>query len=132
MSENFIGVDFGIRQNLSHKLPDNWRDFNREFVPVYQSIYPDKTRVAAGLACGFLWRVSKGIVINDIVLCPDGIGNYYVGEVIGDYYYEEEGVLPHRRPVRWLAQTISRDAMSESLRNSSGSIGTVSNISKYS
>jgi restriction system protein len=40
-------------------------------------------------------------------------------------------LLPHRRTVRWFTRSISREEMSESLRNSAGSIGTVSNISKY-
>jgi len=51
--------------------------------------------------------------------------------VTGDYNYVA-GTLPHRRPVRWLTQRISRADMSESLRNSTGSIGTVSEITKYS
>jgi len=33
--------------------------------------------------------------------------------------------------VRWFSGTITRDEMSESLRNSAGSIGTVSTITKY-
>ena len=32
---NFIGVDFGIHQDLSNDLPDNWREFNKKFIPVY-------------------------------------------------------------------------------------------------
>ena len=60
------------------------------------------------------------------------MGRYNVGEVTGEYYYVADGELPHRRPVRWLTQTIDRADMSEALRNSTGSIGTVSEISKYS
>ena len=61
----------------------------------------------------------------DIVLCPDGTGKYRVGEVNGGYYYEADKILRHRRPVTWLNVTIDRATMSESLRNSTGSIGTV-------
>jgi restriction system protein len=75
--------------------------------------------------------VAKGIQQGDIVLCPDGSGRYQVGEVSGGYFYHPSGVLPHRRPVRWLNQTIDRTDMSEPLRNSTGSIGTVSNITGY-
>ncbi len=125
---NFIGTDFGINQDLTHKLPDEWRSFNREFAPIFLKLHPDKTKVAAGLACGALWTVSKGIKKGDIVLCPDGEGHYHVGEINGDYYYQSGGVLPHRRPVHWLGQTISRSDMSEPLKMSTGSIGTVCNI----
>lgn len=128
---NFIGTDFGINQDLTKKLPDEWRAFNKEFIPVYLAAHPNKTRIGAGLACGALWTVSKGIQKGDAVLCPDGSGRYRVGEVCGDYYYEPGKILFHRRPVTWLNVTIDRAAMSEALRNSAGSIGTVSNITKH-
>ena len=130
-AENFIGVDFGIAEDLTGKLPEEWRAFNRKFIPGYQVIHPDKTKIAAGLACGFLWTVSKGIKKGDIVLCPDGSGTYHIGEVNGDYTYQPGGVLPHRRAVHWLTQTIDRASMSEALRNSTGAIGTVSRITGH-
>jgi restriction system protein len=128
---NFIGTDFGINQDLTRKLPDEWRSFNREFAPLFLKLHPDKTKVAAGLACGMLWTVSKGIKRGDIVLCPDGEGHYHVGEVNGDYYYQPDGVLPHRRPVNWFEQTVSRSEMSEPLKMSTGSIGTVCNVAVH-
>lgn len=127
----FIGTDFDIELDLKGKLPDEWRAFNKEFIPVYLAKRPDKSKIAAGLACGALWTVSKGILSGDMVLCPDGAGRYRVGEVTGDYYYEPGGVLFHRRPVHWLAQSIDRAEMSQALKNSTGSIGTVSNITSH-
>lgn len=124
---NFIGTDFGINQDLTNKLPDEWRAFNKEFAPTFLKLHPHKTKVAAGLACGALWTVSKGIKKGDIVLSPDGEGYYHVGEVNGDYYYQVGGVLPHRRSVRWTGQTISRSEMSEPLKMTGA--GTVANIS---
>ena len=128
---NFVGADFGITQDLSHSLPEEWKSFNREFISVWLQGHPGKSRVAAGLACGFLWTVSKGINIGDLVLCPDGTGRYRIGEVNGDYYYDPGTVLPHRRSVKWLSRIVDRAEMSKALRNSTGSIGTVSNITKY-
>ena len=117
---DFIGTDFGVAQDLTSKLTDEWRDFNREFIPVYLASHPNKTRIGAGLACGALWTVSKGIREGDIVLCPDGKGAYRVAEVIGDYYYAPGQTLPHRRKVRWLDVVIPRSAMSEGLQSSAG------------
>lgn len=128
---NFIGADFGIKEDLSRKLPDEWRAFNKQFIPVFLAGHPDKTKIGAGLACGALWTVAKGIRKGDIVLSPDGAGAYRVGEVIGDYQYAPAQVLPHRRPVQWLNQSIDRAAMSDALKNSTGSIGTVSDVSGY-
>jgi len=127
----FIGADFGINEDLSRKLPEEWREFNKQYIPVFLSKHPDKTKIGAGLACGALWTVSKGIQKGDTVLCPDGTGSYRVGEVIGDYFYAPGQPLPHRRRVNWLNVFIARLAMSESLQNSSGSIGTVCNITEY-
>lgn len=127
----FIGADFNIQQDLSGQLPDEWRAFNKKFIPVYLSTHPGKSKIAAGLACGALWTVAKGMQQGDIVLSPDGAGRYHVGEICGDYRFVPNTPLPHQRPVRWLSVMIDRPDMSEALRNSAGSIGTVSNVSSY-
>jgi len=128
---NFIGAGWFEDIDLTKDLPDNWREFNSKFISLYLKKYPDKTKIAAGLACGMLHTISKGIFIGDIVLCPDGKGNYFIGEVVGDYEYHKDQNLPHRRTVKWFSSAIKREDMSESLRNSAGSIGTVSDITKY-
>ncbi len=127
----FVGADFDIHEDLSTKLPAEWREFNQKYIPVYLSKHPDKTKIGAGLSCGALWTVSKGVKKGDYVLSPDGAGNYQIGEVMGDYYYANGQVLPHRRRVNWFEKLIARSEMSEALRNSTGSIGTVSDISSY-
>lgn len=127
----FVGTDFGIKQDLAKDLPEDWRVFNRKFIPVYLASHPDKKPVAAGLACGALWTVSKGLRNGDVVLCPNGKGQYLVGRIAGGYNYSAGGVLPHRRPVTWLGAYIDRSTMSKALRNSTGSIGTVSNVSGH-
>ena len=127
----FIGADFGINEDISTKLPEEWREFNRRFIPVYQKSHPDKSKIGAGLACGALWTVCKGIRKGDVVLCPDGTGAYRVGEVLGDYYFAGGQPLPHRRKVAWRDAPILRSSMSVELRNSTGSAGTVSDVSGY-
>jgi restriction system protein len=128
---NFIGSNFDIDIDLTNQLPDNWREFNQKFIPVWLKKHQGKSKIAAGLSCGYLWTIAKGIKNGDIVLCPNGQGSYYIGEVLDTYSYHPEGVLPHRRTVKWYPNTIERLSMSEALRNSTGSIGTVSEISKY-
>lgn len=128
---NFIGADFEIPQDLTPDLPDDWRVFNKKFIPVFMASHPSKTKIGAGLACGALWTVSKGLQKGDIVLCPDGAGTYFVGEVAGGYYYAPDQPIPHRRPIKWLPKTIQRVDMSDALKNSTGSIGTVSTITQY-
>jgi restriction system protein len=129
----FIGSGFGgIERDVSENLPEDFRAFNHLYIPEVEKLHPGKSKIALGLWCGFAWTICKGIRIGDVVLSPDGTGNYRVGEVTGDYLYVGGSPLPHRRPVRWLPQLVSRADMSETLRNSTGSIGTVSEITKYS
>lgn len=130
-AESFVGTDFAIHQDLTNQLPEEWREFNKVFIPVFQSNRPDKSKVAAGLACGALWTVSKSMAVGDILLCPDGTGGYRVGEIAGGYTYAPSQILPHRRSVRWLGSNIDRTDMSDSLRNSCGSAGTVAQITKH-
>jgi restriction system protein len=128
---NFIGAHYGIHQDLTKELPENWRDFNSKFRDIWLESHPDKTKIAAGLACGMLWTVCKGIKKGDVVICPDGQGSYFVGELVSDYYYQPQTNLPHRRNVKWFPVFIERSAMSQELKNSTGSTGTTANISQY-
>ncbi|MDR3413630.1 MAG: endonuclease NucS [Formivibrio sp.] len=130
LTNGFIGADFGIEENLNGKLPEDWREFNHAFVPKWEALNPGKSRIAAGLACGCIWTIAKGIKVGDVILSPDGTGVYRVGEVISEYVWSNEGDFPHQRNVRWFG-SIPRVAMSEALRNSAGSIGTVSTLSKH-
>lgn len=127
----FVGTDYGLHEDLTGKLPENWRDFNKAYIPKFLKANPEKSKIAAGLACGAIWTVSKGLNLGDILLCPDGIGNYRLGEIASDYYYAVDGILPHRRKVNWLNISIARNAMSEALRNSTGSIGTISYVGEH-
>jgi restriction system protein len=128
---NFIGADFGIHQDLSSHLSDNWREFNKTFIPLWQELHPGKSKVAAGLSCGALWTVAKGIQKADIILSPNGMGSYFIGEVMDNYSYHPNEILPHRRTINWFDKTVERALFTDALRNSSGSIGTVSDVSKY-
>jgi restriction system protein len=128
---NFVGADCEIPEDLTGRLPEDWRSFNKAMIPVFLKGHPGKSKISAGLACGMLWTVSKGLSIADIVLCPDGTGMYHVGEITSNYKYVPGGILPHRRAVRWTGQSIARSSMSEALQNSTGSIGTVCEISPY-
>lgn len=129
--EGFIGADFDVNMDLSDSLFENWRDFNKKFIPLWMNNVPGKSTTSAGLACGFLWTIVKGLRKGDVVLCPSGEGFYYVGIIDGDYYYKPDEELPHRRKVVWMDKIIERKSMSKELRNSSGSIGTCCDVTKY-
>jgi len=127
----FIGVDFDLAVDLTNKLPENWRDFNREFIPIYQDRHPAKNKIAAGLACGMTWTVSKGMQIGDVIVAPIGDGNFRFGEISGNYQYAKDQLLFHRRQVNWSSLIINKENFSEQLRRSIGSIGTISEVTQH-
>lgn len=70
----FTGTHFDIHEDLTGKLTETWRPFNAAYVPIFLKIHPDKSKVAAGLACGAIWTVSKMLRPGDVILSPDGTG----------------------------------------------------------
>jgi len=49
---NFVGADFGIAVDLNVNLPEEWREFNKTYIPIFLKSHPEKSKIAAGLACG--------------------------------------------------------------------------------
>lgn len=128
---NYIGLDVLPYNDFAGKFHENWKEFNKEFIPIYLNQNPEKTKIMAGLACGSLWSFGKGLRKGDTVLCPDGEGIYYVGEITGEYEYHKETNLPHRRSVKWFSINIERAEMSNALRISTGAVANVSDINRY-
>jgi restriction system protein len=65
--EGFIGVGFLPNLDLTNQFPENWREFNKKFVPIFLKEYIGKSKVAAGLSCATIWTIGRGVKIGDIV-----------------------------------------------------------------
>jgi restriction system protein len=129
--EGWIGTGWLASTDLTGQFPENWRDFNRQFVPVLVATGESKNNISAGLGCGMTWTVGRGIEEGDVVLSSNGGGDYLVGKVDGPYYFVGGVTLPHRRPVKWFPQMVSREDMSDGLRRATSSIGTVQVIGGF-
>lgn len=129
--KGYIGVNFGVDLDLSDDLPENWKEFNKKYIPVYLEKNPGKAKVTAGLACAAIHTMSKSLKIGDYVLTHDGSGKYYFGKIVSDYQFYPDRPLIHCRDVEWVKTPIDRADMSEELRNSTGAINSVSNITKH-
>ena len=44
---NFIGTGWLPDIDLTNKLPENWREFNKKYIPVYLEQNPGKTKISA-------------------------------------------------------------------------------------
>lgn len=127
----FIGVHWGFKEDLTGQFGDDYRAFNARYRPVFMARYPEKTIVAAGLACGMLWTFGRQISVGDIVMCPDANNDFMLGEISSDYYCVPDGVLPQRRRVKWFPGRTKRTELSEALWKSARGPGTVVVIDDY-
>jgi len=132
LNQSFIGVDYEINEDLSGKFPTEWRAFNAAYIPVWMANHPDKSKIAAGLACAATWTVGEDIRVDEYILSPNASGTFRVGRVSGPYQYVSESSLPHQRPVEWLSESLDRSEFSESLRKATNSALTVVNLSAFS
>lgn len=128
---HFIGVSFLPDTDLKATPCTQEGIWRQKMIEEYLNKHADKSMQTARNSIGFLWTVCFGLKIGDIILTPNGNGSYQVGEIKSDYTYHPNEILPHRREIEWKDIIIPRKSMSKSLQNSTGSIGTCCNITKY-
>ena len=127
---NFIGTDFSIKQDLTSDLTDDWRRFNQKFIPIYLSIFPDKTRSAPGWLAAHCGRSQKEFRRATLccVLMDRGTSARRKNRPV-QLRARQDSVPP---PSGTVAECrLPRSAMSEALRRSAGSIGTVANATQH-
>ncbi len=127
---HFIGTDFGIDEDLSSKLPEEWRDFNRQFIPMYLAKHPDKTKISAGWRAARFGRSQRASNRRHRALPGWRRDTIALAKSSVTTTLPPAKFYLHRRMVRLARQSDCRAAMSEACRNSTGSIGTVANISR--
>jgi hypothetical protein len=81
LANNCIGTGWMAEVDLTGKFGDDWRDFNRELIPVLKQTDAIKSSIAAGLACGITWTVAQGLTKGDVVLVPTGVGTYRTAKI---------------------------------------------------
>ena len=127
----FIGAHYGIDQDLNEILTDEIKSFNEQFVGMFLDVNPTKSKMSASMSGGMMHALCKRLNIGDVVLSPNGKGFYRSGIVTSDYHYLDGQILPHRRSVKWNDALINRQDVSEQLKNSTNSSGTVAEITRY-
>lgn len=125
IANDYIGTGWMNDVDLTGTFPDNWRDFNKVYVPHLVASGECGSNVAAGLASGMTWSVAQSIQTGDLVLVPTGTSQYKVARVTGPYFYAPGQPLAHRRPVEWLDVVLDRDSFSDELKKPTKSAGTV-------
>lgn len=117
LSENIIGIDYGVQTNLADSLSETQDEFKNQIIGLYLQANPDKSRSAKHISDLF-WSIFNEIEQGDIIVCPNGRGTLYFGEVVSQYFYTPDSVLPHRRSVKWLPATFKRVNISNEMKES--------------
>lgn len=132
LANNYIGAAYLKATPLDDAPLGDEKIWRQHVAKAYLEENPDKSLQAARTAAGVMWTICHGLKKGDIVLAPNGNGGYQVGTIEGDYYFQKNTELPHRRQVNWMSIVIPRKDMSLPFQHSAGSIGTCCNVSKYS
>lgn len=128
VEQGFVGIGYDM-PSLAHIGGSDTKESIRA---LYQSAHPAASKQSIASGSGAVFRFLSILQKGDILLVPLGDGTYKIGELDGDYYYAgEHEILPHRRRVRWYA-TLDKEKCSESLKNTLGAIGTISDVTHQS
>ena len=124
LGENIVALNWLRDENLKNK------DLSAIKASLNNS-YPGKEKIIHAWASMINNLINK-INIGDFVLTYDPSSRlYYVGEINSDYSYERKNDdCPHVRKVKWNAQHILRDVLSNETKNSLGSTLTVFQLKK--
>ena len=131
VEKGFIGIHYGFESSLTPYLAETWSESRDLIKQKYFQFNPGKSAVGAGLSCGALWTFGKGMQRGDLVFSPDGNGNYFSGEITGDYKYENNSFFPHQREVTWQKATFPRSDMSKDLKASTAATLTIIDVLRY-
>jgi restriction system protein len=122
-NSKFIAIGWFDSDNLdwlnSEKNPEKALDTLKD---MFREKHPDNSESSVGMKCGEIFRFVREFKEEDIVLVPEPQERkIIIGKITGQYRYvdspKDECDYHHRRTVEWL-KTVSRDEVSQKLRNS--------------
>lgn len=131
VEKGFIGINYGFETSLTPYLAETWSESRGQIKPIYLNFNPKSSPVGAGLSCGALWTFGRGMQRGDVFFSPDGNGNYFSGEITGDYKYVENSFFPHQREVTWRKATFPRSDMSDDLKKATGATLTIIEVTRF-
>ena len=111
------------------------KQFNtrQELKEKYRTVYAENDN-RVGIGAGQLFRFSKEISIGELVLTPlSASREVLIGKIISDYKFDKDlisAAYPNVRSVEWLKK-ISRDIVSQQMRNSLGGLQAVYKITDH-
>lgn len=135
-AKGFIAVGWReLKKDLTEYNSLDKREFFEKLNSLFAKAYKNQSPNSRSQSIGQLFRFAGLMGIDDIILMPKSDeGKLYLGIIDSDYYYQEkadECDYLHRRKVKWLKE-LELSKISQSLKNSLGSIMTVFSVAEHS
>ncbi len=131
---SFIALGWNETGNLSAIVSLDADTAKEQLTSKYIELKKGESRVSIGQTVGQLLRFIH-MTEGDITLVPDGEkSTVLIGKIIGNYYFDEAASglcnYKHKRNVEWISE-IPRNKFSTGLRNSLGSLLTLSSLDEH-
>ncbi|MCS3870693.1 restriction system protein [Chryseobacterium ginsenosidimutans] len=125
LQNNIIAIGWNYLENIPRDI--SYSELRRQYVETYPQDSDGRTNQSAGQ----LYRFVVDFQIGDKVVTYDsGSRNYYLGEIISEYEYNDSYEFFHTRRVKWMEHPTSRDVLSTDSKNRLGSVLTIFEISR--
>ncbi len=97
----------------------------------FRAVYPDDADGRVNQCVAQLWRFVREFNVGDkIVTYDSGAREYYLGEIISGYEFDDDYEFHHTRKVDWQDAPTERDSLSADTKNTLGSIMTLFELSE--
>lgn len=98
-----------------------------------QQVMPDAGQNRLKNFAAQLNQFTHTIQVGDLVVMPRKVTNgVAIGEVTGEYQFDHNDPYRHSRTVKWLEESVARDAFKQDLRYSFGAFMTICEIKRNS
>ena len=120
--EEMVAIGFYVGEDLSDVTLSR-----QDFKELVQAYGPNESDGQTNSYTRQLWAFVRNIRVGDLVVLPrKGRQTIDIGEIVGRYQYLPEAHdFPHIRVVRWIANQVPRDTLSQDLNSSLNSVQTV-------
>lgn len=111
---------------MVHNHPITGADTIQDIRRMIRGEQPAARDGRVNMRAGMLFRFYREMKIEDLVFVYEPATRlYHIGEVISDPIFDQDQSLPHIRQVRWLPQTLPRDMLTITTKNTLGAISTL-------
>lgn len=132
---NYVAIGWTKIKDLSWLSKRNLPDSGKKALVTYEKAYGKiGSKLQRSIGVGQIMKFVRGMSVGDFVLTPNSLTRQVlIGRIISGYFYakqKDQCRYRHRRRVKWIKE-ISRDNLSQPLKNSLGSLLTVFQISGH-